>query len=105
MPLPVEIIGLNRETITFVWEDDHRSEFRARDIRLACRCALCVDEWTRQPILDPASVPPNLTAKAIEIVGNYGMSVTWSDGHAMGIYHFRDLRERCPCAECAARKP
>ena len=104
VPLPVEIIGLRRPTITFVWEDDHRSEYRARDLRLRCRCALCVDEWTRQPILDPATVPEDIHATGIEIVGNYGMSVTWSDGHAMGIYHFRDLREGCPCPACAATR-
>jgi DUF971 family protein len=66
-----------------------------------CRCAECVDEWTRQPLLDPDSVPITVMAEAIEIVGNYGMNVTWSDGHGLGIYLFRDLRAACPCAACA----
>jgi ATP-binding protein involved in chromosome partitioning len=100
VPLPVEIIGLRRPTITLVWDDDHRSEYVARDLRLGCRCAQCVDEWTRQPLLDPVMVPDSVCATAIDLVGNYGMSVTWSDGHALGIYHFRELRERCPCPDC-----
>lgn len=93
MPLPVEIIGLDRPTITLVWDDDETSEYTARELRLMCRCALCVDEWTRAPLLDPATVPETIRARAIDIVGNYGMSIKWSDGHAMGIYHFRELRE------------
>ena len=104
MPLPLEIIGLRRPTITFVWEDEHESVFAARDLRLRCRCALCVDEWTRQPILDPDTVPESIVATAIDIVGSYGMTVHWSDGHSMGIYTFGDLRAACPCAECAAAR-
>jgi ATP-binding protein involved in chromosome partitioning len=91
--LPVEIIGLDRPTITLVWDDGEESEYTARELRLMCRCALCVDEWTRAPLLDPATVPDTIQARTIEIVGNYGMSVRWSDGHAMGIYHFRELRK------------
>jgi prepilin-type processing-associated H-X9-DG protein len=43
---------------------------------------------TRKPILDPATVPAASCAAAIEIVGNYGMNVTWCDGHAPSIYPF-----------------
>jgi DUF971 family protein len=43
-------------------------------------------------------------AKGIELVGQYAMSIEWSDGHSTGIYNFRDLRARCPCAICAAAR-
>ena len=105
MPLPVEIIALGRPTITFVWEDEHETVVPARELRLRCKCAQCVDEWTRQPILDPATVPASVVASGIEIVGNYGMTVQWSDGHFLGIYTFRDLREACSCTECSSAKP
>ena len=42
---------------------------------------------------------PTITA-----VGNYGISIQWSDSHATGIYRFDFLREICPCPECAARE-
>jgi ATP-binding protein involved in chromosome partitioning len=100
--LPVEIIGLLRPTIELVWEDGHRTVYPARELRLRCRCAFCVDEWTRAPLLDPATVPETVCATAIHIVGNYAMSVDWSDRHSTGIYAFRDLRAGCPCPECAA---
>jgi ATP-binding protein involved in chromosome partitioning len=104
MPLPLEIVGIGRPTVTLVWEDEHRSEYSARDLRLACRCALCIEEMTGAPLLDPAKVPPDVVARGIELVGQYAMSVRWSDGHATGIYNFRDLRENCPCEACAQRR-
>jgi ATP-binding protein involved in chromosome partitioning len=106
MPIPDEIVGLLRSKITFKWPDTHETVFPARDLRLACRCANCVEETSGRPLLDPAKVPQNIRAKRIELVGQYGVSIEWSDGHSTGIYSFRDLRARCPCAECAAtRRP
>src|SRR4051812_31027752 len=46
MPMPVEIVGLLRSTITFVWEDEHKTVYPARQLRLACRCAQCIEETT-----------------------------------------------------------
>ena len=105
MPMPVEIIGLRRPTITFVWEDEHESEYSARDLRLACRCARCVEEMTGRPLLDPATVPLDVVATAFELMGNYAVAITWSDGHATGIHSWRALREGCPCATCNRRPP
>src|SRR5947209_2279647 len=33
MPMPVEIVGLLRSTITFVWDDEHKSVYPARELR------------------------------------------------------------------------
>ncbi len=100
MPLPLEIIGLTRPEITLVWEDDHRSVFPARELRIACRCALCIEEMTGRALLDPSKVPADVVADSIQLVGQYAMAVHWSDGHTTGIYNFRDLRGNCPCPDC-----
>ena len=102
MPMPVEIVGLLRSTITFVWEDEHKSAYPARELRLACRCAQCIEEMTGKPLLDPTTVPGSVRARAINVVGNYAINIDWSDGHNAGIYNFRALRENCPCDECKA---
>jgi len=100
--MPVEIVGLLRSTITFVWDDDHKSVYPARDLRLACRCAQCIEETTGKPLLDPQAVPQQIRVRAINIVGNYACNIDWSDGHSSGIYNFRGLRAECPCDECKA---
>ena len=105
MPLPVEIIGLRRPEITLVWEDEHRTTYAALDLRLRCRCALCVEEMSGRAILDPTRIPPDVQATHIELVGQYAINIHWSDGHQTGIYKFADLRERCPCALCRKATP
>ena len=100
MPLPLEIIGLFRPDVTFVWEDEHRSVYEARDLRIACRCAMCIEEMTGVPLLDPKKIPVDVRATGIELVGQYAVAIRWSDGHQTGIYNFRDLRANCPCLSC-----
>jgi ATP-binding protein involved in chromosome partitioning len=104
MPMPEEIVGLLRSKITFKWPDGHVTIYPARDLRLRCRCASCIEETSGQPLLDPATVPATLRANAMELMGQYAVSITWSDGHSTGIYNFRDLRAGCPCPECADRR-
>ncbi len=104
--MPTEIVGLLRSRITFKWEDGHASIFPARDLRLMCRCAQCIEEMSGAPLLDPAKVSPNIRAKSIELVGQYGISIEWTENNCSNIYNFRDLRARCPCAACVeARAP
>jgi ATP-binding protein involved in chromosome partitioning len=102
VPMPDEIVGLLRSTITIKWSDGHETKYRARDLRLACRCAMCIEETSGRPLIDPAAVPDAVRARAINMIGNYAILIEWSDGHSSGIYNFRDLRGNCPCAVCAA---
>ena len=104
MPMPDEIVGLLRSTITFKWPDGHETRYRARDLRLACRCAMCIEEMSGEQLLDAKSVPPQVQAKRIELLGQYAITIEWSDGHTTGIYNFRDLRANCPCDACTAAR-
>lgn len=88
---PVEIVGLGKAEVRFVWDDDTEVTWPTRALRLACTCALCVSETSGQPLLDPATVPSDITVKDMSLVGNYGVNITFSDGHSTGIYRFRQL--------------
>ena len=79
-------------TLSVLWDDGQRNDFDVRDLRLACRCALCVEEMSGRPLLDPKSVRPDVTPRTITGVGNYAIQVSWSDGHSAGIYSFEYLR-------------
>ena len=85
------------------WKDGHVSVFDPRYLRLNCPCAGCVDEWSGEVKVKAEELPSNLTASAVTRVGNYALTITWSDGHSSGIYAFDHLREICPCPECAGR--
>ena len=90
--------------ITIRWNDGHTGRYEGRDLRLACRCAGCVDEWTHQNLVQPDRVPLEVKPKAIEVMGNYALHFDWSDGHNTGIYTYDYLREVCACDECKKKR-
>ena len=102
MPLPLEVVGRGQSQIDITWEDDHVSHYTARELRIACRCASCIEEMTGRQLLAPDSIAEAIVATDIQLVGQYALAIVFSDGHATGIYNFRDLRENCRCAECSA---
>lgn len=88
-------IGFRRRdarTLSVLWEDGHQSDFDVRDLRLACRCAMCVEEMSGRPLLDPKSVRQDVAPRTITSVGNYAIKFHWNDGHSTGIYSFDHLR-------------
>jgi DUF971 family protein len=88
--------------LRIVWQDGHVSELEPRMVRVNCRCAACIDEYTGQPRLDPAGVPLDVYPLAISYVGRYALQFDFSDGHSTGIYPFELLRDFCRCAACLA---
>ena len=93
MPMPLEIVGLGRREVRFVWDEGEETVIGARDLRTGCVCANCRSEATGEKILDDATVPDDITVTHMALVGNYGVNVHFSDGHTTGIYRFRELRE------------
>lgn len=87
--------------LAIAWKDGHRSVFEPRMLRIACRCAVCVDEMTGRRILRPEDVPSDIHPLAIHYVGRYALRFDWSDGHGTGIYPFEYLRRLCPCEACS----
>ena len=73
------------------WGDGRSQRLGLRDLRIACRCAKCRDEVTGKPLLDPATIPPDIAVTRIWSVGNYAFAAAFSDGHDTGIYTFKQL--------------
>jgi DUF971 family protein len=91
--VPTAIRQQGERELAISWADGAQSVFDVRALRLACACAQCVDEWTGEGRLDPASVPEDVRPVRIDPVGRYAIQIHWSDGHDTGIYPFRRLRE------------
>jgi len=95
MGSPFTPVGFRRRdarTLSVLWEDGRRDDFDVRDLRLACPCALCVEEMSGRPVLDPQSVLPDVAPQTISSAGNYAIIFRWNDGHGTGIYSFEHLR-------------
>jgi DUF971 family protein len=92
---PREIKQEDDFTVSILWGDERRCRFRAVDLRRACPCAQCVNEWTGERVLKPDSISESMAVKDFSVVGRYALNFRWSDGHETGIYSFRYLRELC----------
>lgn len=79
--------------IHLTWPDGKTDTVGNRTLRLACACALCVDEMSHKPILDEASIPQDIHAESTEVIGNYALGIKWSDGHSTGFFPFKRIRE------------
>lgn len=80
------------------WNDGHRADFDYDYVRGYCPCAGCQEHGALAIEFHPPTQPVNPVK--IEPVGNYAISIAWSDQHATGIYRFDFLRELCPCDSC-----
>ena len=97
---PVEIRRVDGREVHITWADGHRSVYTNKQLRETCPCAGCVNELTGERMLDPASVPPEIRADEVGLVGRYAVRFRWSDGHGTGLYQFQKLRAACPCEAC-----
>jgi ATP-binding protein involved in chromosome partitioning len=92
MPMPLEIVGLGKREVRFVWDEGDEDLYGARELRIRCTCALCQSEVTGERLLDPKSVAEDLSVTDMHLVGNYGVGIHFSDGHTTGIFRFKELK-------------
>ncbi len=109
-PATVKVHVTTGAGVDIVWSDGHASHYDFPYLRDECPCATCNDERIRKsagagarPVLT-AALPmykPKARAQAATTVGNYAIQITFTDGHATGIFSYDHLRSICPCADCA----
>jgi ATP-binding protein involved in chromosome partitioning len=90
---PTAIAQRGARELAIRWSDGVETVLDVRELRLACGCAQCIDEWSGAGRLDPASVPADVHPLRIQAVGRYAIQIEWSDGHGSGIYPYDRLRE------------
>jgi ATP-binding protein involved in chromosome partitioning len=97
---PAEV-QLEEGAVRIGWTDGHESRLKFRELRLACPCALCVDEMTGAPRLQASTVPADVKPLDLRTIGRYAIQFIWSDGHNTGIYSYDKLRALDPSAPAA----
>lgn len=93
MPAPLKLEQLSATDFAIHWDDGIVSRYHGADLRRACSCATCIDEWSGEKRLDDASIADDLHPVSIRPTGNYALHIKWSDGHDTGFYSFEKLRE------------
>ena len=63
------------------------------DVRLACRGAHSVDEFTGKPLIRREDIPADIHPLRIAPLGNYAVSIQWSHDHPASIYPYEQLME------------
>ena len=110
-PTDVKIHVSSGAGVDITWSDGHISHYDFPYLREHCPCATCNDEREKKRAVAPAgpalaaALPmfkPKARAQKATAVGNYAIQITFTDGHATGIYSYEHLRSICPCAECAS---
>jgi DUF971 family protein len=98
---PPERIDLNPggTEVVVAWAGGREATIPAFRLRDACPCAACIEEGTGRKTLDSTTIPADIHVVGLEGVGNYAVKITWSDGHATGIYAWATLRQASGIAE------
>ncbi|HWP40271.1 MAG TPA: DUF971 domain-containing protein [Tepidisphaeraceae bacterium] len=92
------------------WQDGLTSIYPISYLRSMCPCASCklIREGSdphdlsptqkKKPLLTilPGNYSGQVTVAAAQMVGNYAIKLTFSDGHDTGIYSFEYLRQISP---------
>jgi len=86
--------GYRDDQVVLVFSDGRELSAKAFDLRADCQCASCVSESTGQRTLDITKIPKDINPVEILPLGNYAVGITWSDGHASGIYPYSMFAKR-----------
>lgn len=90
---PTQIIEDSDSELSISWADGIETKYIASELRRACPCASCVNEWTGERMLKAESISDELTFSNLSLVGRYALNFVFSDGHDTGIFSFNYLRE------------
>lgn len=77
------------------WDDGVVSEYDWEPFRRACPCAYCSGEGTFAGNVTATTEfsEAQTTLREVYVVGRYGLTPEWADGHDTGIYTFKMLRK------------
>jgi len=94
------IAGDNIPTVTpekgrvrVVWPDGTEVTIANKVLRYSSQDALSVDEFTGESKLNWDDIPDDIRVEDIQQLGNYAVSIAWSDGHTAGIYSWDHMKK------------
>jgi len=86
-------IEFNEKNITLTWSNGIKKTIDNKKLRINCHCASCINEMTGQKTLQDKNIPNDIKATEIKPIGNYALSITWTDGHSSGLFSYKMINE------------
>jgi DUF971 family protein len=86
-PPPTEVELDRAHGLTVRWPDGTVGRYALEDLRRACPCAECRGRRDQGEAVWPRpGAPQPLEATSAELVGGWGITIRWNDGHDTGIH-------------------
>ena len=85
-------VTITANDVTFLWENGEKKVIDNLTLRDNCKCALCVDEYTNVKTLKKEDIPKDIKGLEAISLGNYAVSIKWSDGHTSSIYSYDTIK-------------
>ena len=88
----VQVVDVELERdreLRVTYDDDVTCVFPLLELRQACPCATCRG---RRDVDTAPYAGSSIDAVGAEMHGNWGIAISWSDGHSTGIYPWSHLR-------------
>ncbi len=100
------LLDEEQRQLTLTWSDEHESVHHWETLRWACPCAWCAGEGGVPGVLasKKSLSSEETTLMNLQLVGRYGLTPIWEDGHKTGIYTYEKLRASCECEACKAKR-
>lgn len=88
--------------VTVTFSDGHECRWVLQELRKGCPCATCRSFTERgQEAWPRGADPAKLRIVDASLVGNWGLGITWNDGHSTGIFAWEILRRWCDARDAA----
>ena len=86
-------LSINNDTqILTLKSDDKEHRMSYKELRNACQCAYCVDEMSREKLLDESSIDPEIIIENVFNVGHYAFGIEWKEHNK--IHHSMYTKEQ-----------
>ena len=93
---PEKIEQISGDTLIISWNDGKSCLYNTKTLRANCPCAVCRDEREDDnPLKVLKADLSKIELVSWKWVGNYAVSLEWSDDHDSGIYTYDFLRQLC----------
>ena len=94
------VLTADRARLRLIWHDGEAAELPAERLRAACRCA-----WCTRARIDGAFAASfdGVAIERLAPIGGYAINVSFTDGHARGIYPWSYLQTLARGPDAAVR--